>query len=83
MIRKKLREARERAGLTQQELADIVGIDRASYSNIELGKRNPSLEVAIKISKVLGKDVNDIFLINRVSERNNIVNDEKETTEIA
>lgn len=71
MVRQKLREARESAGLTQQEVASKVGIDRASYSNIELGKRNPSLNVAIKISDLLNKDVNEIFLLNRVSNSNN------------
>jgi putative transcriptional regulator len=53
-IRTKLREARIQAGLSPKELAETVGIYRASYVNIELGKRNPSLKLAAKIASVLG-----------------------------
>ncbi|WP_434565128.1 helix-turn-helix transcriptional regulator [Thermoanaerobacterium thermosaccharolyticum] len=70
MVRKKLREIRKNAGLTQKEIAKKIGIDRASYANIELGKRDPSLEIAIKIANLFGKKVDDIFLINHVSKCN-------------
>ncbi|WP_434642685.1 helix-turn-helix transcriptional regulator [Thermoanaerobacterium thermosaccharolyticum] len=77
MVRKKLREIRKNAGLTQKEIAKKIGIDRASYANIELGKRDPSLEIAIKIANLFGKKVDDIFLINHVSNCNK--SDQSET----
>lgn len=61
-IRKKLREARIQAGLSPKDLAKAVGICRASYVNIELGKRNPSLKLAAKIASVLHKSIDEIFL---------------------
>ncbi|WP_026486832.1 helix-turn-helix transcriptional regulator [Caldanaerobius polysaccharolyticus] len=70
-LRKKLKEARIQAGLTPKELAQIVGIHRASYVNIELGKRNPSLELAAKIAAVLNKSIEDIFLPIDVSNSHN------------
>ena len=38
-----LREARLRAGLSQAELAERMGVDRAYVSGLELGQRNPTI----------------------------------------
>lgn len=51
--RKWLTELRVKAGLTHQETADRVGIDRSFYTQIESGTRNPSVETAKAIAKVL------------------------------
>jgi putative transcriptional regulator len=53
-VRQWLKEARIEKELTQQKIADIVGIRRAYYTMIEKGVRNPSVDVAKKISNVLG-----------------------------
>ncbi|MCJ7988915.1 helix-turn-helix domain-containing protein [Priestia sp. OVS21] len=42
-----------RGDLSQQFVASEAGIDRGSYSNIELGKRNPSVSTAKKIAQAL------------------------------
>lgn len=60
-MRKKLRMARQAAGLTQAQLATLVGIDRSFYAHIELGDCNPSLEVALNIASVLGKPIEELF----------------------
>lgn len=49
-----LKEARNKKGLTQRDVADAVNINCAAYSNIEIGKRNPSVKLAKKIAKLLG-----------------------------
>lgn len=67
-LRVKLREARIKAGLSPKEIAKKLRIRRASYVNIELGKRNPSFELAIKICQILNKKFEDIFLPDDVSE---------------
>lgn len=54
-------QLRKKKGLTQEELALRVGITRAYLSNIENGKYNPSLDVALKISKVLERTIEKIF----------------------
>lgn len=61
-MRTKLKRLRLGKGLTQQSLADAAGISRATYTNIENGKKNPSLALAVKIKRVLGYDKDDIFL---------------------
>lgn len=58
---KKLKLARIEKELTQDQLAEKVGVTRQTISLIELGKYNPSLNLCIKISKVLDKTLNDIF----------------------
>ncbi|MCF6464166.1 helix-turn-helix transcriptional regulator [Clostridium sp. Cult1] len=61
---------RKHLGLTQEEVAKKVGIARTTYTNIELGDKNPSLAVALKIKKVLKTEDDDIFLISNVPEGN-------------
>lgn len=48
-----LKEARIKKKLTQQELADKVGVSRQTISMIEIGANKPSVELAKKIGKVL------------------------------
>lgn len=48
----KLKELRKNSALTQQEIAEVIGVDRSSYSYYENGKASPSLQVLIKIAKV-------------------------------
>ena len=66
-MRKKLKSARVKKGFTQKELAEKAGIHRAHYTNIELGKTDPSLKVAMKIKKVLDIENDNIFFTNNVS----------------
>lgn len=49
-----LKEARTSKGMTQQELADLVGVRQNYLSDLEAGNRNPSDETRIAISNVLG-----------------------------
>jgi len=57
----KLKMARVEKGLSQQELADLVDATRQTIGLIEKSKYNPSLNLCIKIAKVLNKTLNDIF----------------------
>lgn len=52
---------RREKGLTQEQLAEAVGLHRNTYATIERGVRTPSLKNAVAISKVLGKSVNELF----------------------
>jgi len=40
-------------GFSQEELAELVGIDNTSISKYEVGERNPSVDVAKKIADIL------------------------------
>ena len=57
----KLKLARVEKGLSQQELADLVGATRQTMGLIEKGKYNPSLNLCIRIAKSLDKTLNNIF----------------------
>jgi putative transcriptional regulator len=47
--------------MTQQELADRVGVSRQTINAIEASKYSPSLEVAFRISRVFGKRLDEVF----------------------
>lgn len=49
-----LEETRRDKGMTQQDLAQAIGINRASLSKLENGKMNPSIGLAKKLGKALG-----------------------------
>lgn len=52
---------RKRKRMTQQELADLVGLERTSLSQIETGAYNASAETMKKISDALNTPLGDIF----------------------
>lgn len=53
-----LKNAREKYGLTQQELASKAGVSRPYYCDVERGRYTPSLRVLSKLSKILNIDLN-------------------------
>lgn len=57
----RLKIARVEKDLSQEELADIVGVTRQTIGLIEAGKYNPSLNLCIAICKATGKTLNDLF----------------------
>lgn len=48
-----LRRARERANLTQEDLASTAGMDRSAISLLERGRRSPGLEIILKLATAL------------------------------
>lgn len=54
-----LRDAR--AHMTQQALADAVGVSRQTIIAIEQGRYSPSLEIALKIAHAFGEPVEQVF----------------------
>lgn len=54
---KTIKQIRLSNGWTQQFVADYIGITKAFYSNIETGKRVPSLKVALEIQKMFGVSI--------------------------
>ena len=56
-----VKELRGAAGLRQEDLAHRVGVSRQTIISIENGRYNPSLELAWKLSRVLGTTIEDLF----------------------
>lgn len=49
--------------ITQQELADAIGVTRATVNALEKGNYNPSLELAFRLSLYFEKNIHDIFIL--------------------
>ncbi|GEM_PF-3483250 len=60
---REIKAAQIEAGLIQQELAEFAGTQSSWLSPIQSGKVSPSLKLAKRICRVLGKDFNDIFFV--------------------
>ena len=59
------RHRRQVHDMTQQELADRVGVTRLTILSIERGRYNPSVGLALRIAEVFGVPVEDLFEIPR------------------
>lgn len=60
-MQNKIKVERAINNLTQAQLAELVDVSRQTINAIELGKYNLSTILALKISKIFNKTVNDIF----------------------
>jgi putative transcriptional regulator len=56
-----IRELRAERSMTQQELADLIGVTRQTVIAIEQDKYSPSLEVAFRIAHVFGVPLDQAF----------------------
>ncbi len=61
VLKTKIHEYRKKLGLQQAELAELVGVRRETIGNLENGKYNPSLKLAMDIAKVFGCSVEEVF----------------------
>ena len=61
MKNKKLKLARVEKDMSQEDLANIVGVTRQTIGLIETGKYNPTLKLCIAICNALDKTLNDLF----------------------
>ena len=61
----KIRQFRQEKGMTQQELADSVGVTRQTINALENARYNPSLLLAYRITKILDQEsIEDVFIID-------------------
>lgn len=58
---RRVAEARRRASLTQQQLAEKIGVGRVTIARIETGAQTPSLDVALALAQELGEPVEALF----------------------
>jgi putative transcriptional regulator len=61
-MRTRIKEFRARYDLTQEELANLVGVRRETIVFLEKGKYNPSLNLAHRIAKVLHTTIEELFI---------------------
>ncbi len=58
----RLKEYRARYNLKQEDLAKLAGVRRETIVNLENGRYNPSLKLAMDIAKVFSCTVEDLFI---------------------
>ncbi len=61
-MKTRMKELREELGLTQEELAKIVGVRRETIIYLEKGKYNPSLRLAHNVAKALKSTIEAVFI---------------------
>lgn len=63
-MQNKIKELRAIHNLTQEKLAQMVGVRRETIVFLEQGKYNPSLKLAHNIAVVLGASLDDLFIFD-------------------
>jgi len=58
---RRIAELRSKSGLTQEKLAELVGVDRSYIGYVERGQRNPSVGVVRLIAKTMGVSLRELF----------------------
>ena len=57
----KLKSARAAKDLSQQQLADLVGVSRQTINTIEKGDYNPTIRLCLSICRALDKTLDELF----------------------
>lgn len=65
-VKNSLKVERKKKKITQEQLAEMVGVSRQSINAIERGKYTPSTSLALKISEIFNTTVNKLFELEPV-----------------
>jgi putative transcriptional regulator len=64
MMKTRIKEFRSRYNLTQEKLAEMVGVRRETIIFLEQGKYNPSLRLAYSVARTLHTTVEELFIFD-------------------
>ena len=64
ILKNRIKEARTEKGLSQAELAALVGVSRNTISSIETGQFSPTAKLALVLSMALDKKFEELFYFN-------------------
>lgn len=67
-MKTRIQELRKQRKLSQEELANHVGVTRQTITSLEVGKYNASLLLAHKIAKFFGMTIEEVFLFEEEDE---------------
>ncbi|MFI6507255.1 helix-turn-helix transcriptional regulator [Streptosporangium sp. NPDC050855] len=65
-LRNRIKVARAQHDLTQEQLADLVGVTRKTINTVETGKFVPSTVLALKLARVLHASVEELFYLDGI-----------------
>ena len=63
-MKNRLKVSRAEADLTQEELAKLIGVSRQTINAVESGRYVPSTVLALKMARVFGKPVEEVFMLD-------------------
>ena len=63
-MKNRLKVARAEMNLTQEELAKRIGVSRQTINAVESGRYVPSTVLALKMARVFGKPVEEVFMLD-------------------
>jgi len=63
-LKTRIKEFRAKLDLTQEDLANLVGVRRETIIHLEKGKYNPSLKLACDITKALNTTIDELFIFS-------------------
>ena len=72
-VGKRIKIVRQRSGLTQDQLAEQVGLSPKYISGIERGVENPTMDTLLRLAKVLGVESYDLFLFGESEESEKVL----------
>ena len=58
-----MRKVRRALDLTQQQLADAVGVSRQTVISVEQGRYRPSVELALRLARAMSTTVEELFIL--------------------
>lgn len=61
-MKNRLEELRKARGIKQEELANALEVSRQTISSLEKGRYNPSIQLAFKIARFFGMQIEEIFI---------------------
>jgi putative transcriptional regulator len=64
IMKTKIKELRTKHNLTQEKLAEMVGVRRETIIYLEQGKYNPSLRLAHNVAKALQATIDEVFIFD-------------------
>lgn len=76
-----IKKARENAGFTQENLAELINISATFLRHIETGRRLPSITTLYHIALELNMSVDEIFFKRQISNQFTLINIEKNLSE--
>ena len=72
-VGKRIKAVRQRNGLTQDQLAEQVGLSSKYISGIERGVENPTMDILIRVVKVLGIEPYNLFLFGETEDSEKVL----------
>lgn len=67
-LKNRLEEFRKSKALTQEQLAEMLSVSRQTIISLESGRYNPSIKLAIRIARLFGTGVENVFIYEEGNE---------------